>query len=115
MDDMDCQCRPDAELLSLCSDAMAADRIADQLRDATPDPWKERPAFSASLKRVSEMVRTHERLVPQIVGIGATTTAGIVAKAEIVAGLFHNSGGLRSAAVRSLVDDLLAVLGVGSA
>jgi len=61
---------------------------------------------------VSEASRTHERLMPQIVGLSATTTAGVIAKADVVAGLFQGSG-LRSAAVRSLVDDLLAVLGAG--
>ena len=66
------------------------------------------------IKRVSEASRMHERLVPQIVGINATTTAGLVAKADVVAGLFQGSG-LRSAAVRSLVDDLLTLLGAGSA
>lgn len=112
-DDLDTRCRPDAELLSLCADAMGADRIADQLRNERPDPWKERPAFSQSITRLSEAVRTRERLTPHIMALSATTTAGVIAKAEIVAVLFHNSSGLRSAAVRSLVDDLLAVLGAG--
>lgn len=112
-DDMDCRRRPDAELLSLCADAMGADRIADQLRSETPDPHKERPAFSVSMGRLSEAVRTRDRLTPQIVGISATTQAGVIAKAGVVAALFHNSSGLRSEAVRSLVDDLLAVLGAG--
>lgn len=110
-DDMDCRRRPDAELLSLCNDALGAERIADRFRSEAPDPWTERPAFSAAIKRVSEAVRTQERLTPQIVGLSATTKAGIIAKAEVVGTLFHNSRGVRSAAVRSLVDDLLAVLG----
>lgn len=110
-DDMDCRRRPDAELLSLCADAIGADRIADQLRNEAPDPWKERPAFSKSISRLSEVVRTWDRLTPQIVDLSATTAAGVVAKAEVVAALFQRSSGLRSAAVRSLVDDLLAVLG----
>ena len=114
-DDMDAWRRPDAALLSLCADAMGADRIADQLRNETPDPWKERPAFSNSISRLSEAVRARDRLTPQIVGLNATTEAGVVAKAEVVAALFQNSSGLRSEAVRSLVDDLLAVLGAGPA
>lgn len=110
-DDMDCRRRPDAELLSLCNDALGAERAADRFRNETPDPWTERPAFAASIKRVSEAVRTQERLTPQIVALSATTTAGLVAKAEVVVGLFQRSSGLRSEAVRSLVDDLLALLG----
>ncbi len=110
-DAMDGRHRPDAELLSLCSDALGAERVADRFRNEMPDPWMERPAFAAAIGRVSEAVRTQERLAPQIVGLGATTKAGLAAKAEVVAGLFHRSSGLRSAAVRSLVDDLLAVLG----
>lgn len=111
-DDMDCRRRPDAELLSLCRDALGAKRTADRFRSETPAPWTERPAFAAAIKRVSEASRTHERLMPQIVGLSATTTAGVIAKADVVAGLFQGSG-LRSAAVRSLVDDLLTVLGAG--
>lgn len=112
-DDMDARRRPDAELLSLCAEAIGANRIADQLRNEWPDPWKERVAVSKSVSRISEAVRARDRLTPQVVGLSATTTAGVVAKAEVVAALFQNSGGLRSEAVRSLVDDLLAVLGAG--
>lgn len=114
-DDMDARRRPDAELLSLCNDALGAERAADRLRNERPDPWKERQVLTSVIKRILEASRTHERLVPQIVGLSATTKTGVVAKAKVVVGLFHNSSGLRSEAFRSLVDDLLALLGAGPA
>ncbi len=109
-DEANCLRRPDAELLSLCSDAMGAKRIADRFRTDTPCPWSQKTAFSASVSLMTEAARTQDRLVPYIAGRSATTTAGIVAKAEVVATLFQGTG-LRSDAVRSLVVDLLAVLG----
>ncbi len=111
--DTDCALpvRPDAELLALCREVMGAERIADDVLDGPmPDRWADRPTHQRTMARLSEACRTRDRLLPRVIEVEATTTAGVVAKARAIETLFSTSRGQRADAVRSLVADLVAVL-----
>ena len=103
--------RPDAELLALCGEIMGAGRLVDEFRSkAGPCPWTEKPAHQRAMSSFGEACQTQDRLLPRVVEVEATTTAGIVAKAQVVDRLFVNKGGWRAATVRALVADLVTVL-----
>ena len=107
--------RPDAELLALCGEVMGADRIADGVRGGCwPSPWDNAAGFRSASDRVSEACRTRDRLLLRVVEVRATTAAGVAAKARAIELLFATSRGRRSAAVRALVADLVAVLGASA-
>ena len=63
-----------------------------------------------AMSRLSEACRAKDRMIPRITEMDATTPAGVVAKAEVIGSLLNGTG-QRSDAVRSLVADLLAVVG----
>lgn len=104
---------PDAELLALCKEIAGADRIADAERAADIHPWEQPVAFKALGDRLHEACRDKARLMPRAIELHATTPAGVLAKAELVAELFQNARGQRAAAVRALVEDLARVLAAG--
>lgn len=115
--DVDCALpvRPDAELLALCREIMGAGRIVDDFcSKASPCPWTEKAAHQRAMSSFGEACQTQDRLLPRVVEVEATTTAGIVAKAQVIERLFANKGGWRAAAVRALVADLVAVLQAGA-
>ena len=69
--------------------------------------WRQRVT---AMSRLSEACRAKDRIIPRIIELDATTPAGVVAKAEVIGSRFNGTG-QRSDAVRSLVADLLAVVG----
>ena len=106
---------PDAELLALCGEVMGAERIMDDVRGGPGlCPWTDKPGFLRAANLLHEACRTQDRLMPRVVEVRATTSAGVVAKARTVDLLFATSRGRRSAAVRALVADLVAVLGANA-
>lgn len=107
--------RPDAELLALCGEIIGAGRIVDEFRSGPgPCPWTEKPAHQRAISGFGEACRTQDRLVPRVVEVSATTTAGVIAKAQVIERLFDNKRGGRADAVRSLLADLVAVLQPGA-
>ena len=106
-----CALRPDAELISACREYLGCDRIASDMREVTADPWEDRPAFRTQMDRLSDAVRERNRLLPQVLELPAKTHEGVAMKARVIGALFADKNGLRSAAVRSLTDDIAAVIG----
>lgn len=106
--------RPDAELLALCGEIMGAGRVVDEFRSGLgPCPWTEKPAHQRAMSGFGEACRTQDNLVPRVVEVSATTTAGVIAKAQVIERLFDNKRGARADAVRSLLADWVAVLQPG--
>lgn len=103
--------RADAELLSLCREALGCVRIAVAARDGQlPDPWEQKTAHRAVMDRLSEASRAKDRIVPRIIALKAVTAAGASAKARVIGSLFDQSRGQRVEAVKSLVEDVVAML-----
>ncbi len=107
--------RPDAELLALCGEVMGAERIAEGVRGSViPMPWEDKAGNLRMSATLGEACRTRERLMPRVVEVEATTVAGVVAKAQAIEVMFANRCGIKAAAVRALVADLVAVLRAGA-
>jgi len=107
--------RPDAELIALCHEAMACERAVAAEREGRMDRFNDPEGFRHRADRLHDAVREKDRLVPLIFEQDATTHAGLCAMAEVLRTLYEDSRGIRAAAVRSLVDDLLKVLARQSA
>ena len=106
-----CALRPDAELISACREYLGCDRIASKMREVTADSWEDQPAFRTQMDRLSDAVRERNRLLPQVLELPAKTHEGVAMKARVIGAIFADKNGLRSAAVRSLTDDIAAVMG----
>ena len=102
--------RPDAELIGLCREVMACERSAEATREGKLDRWGDPEGYRRRADHLHDVVREKERLVPLIFEQEATTHEGLCAMAEVLRTLYKNTKGVRAAAVRSLVDDLLKVL-----
>ena len=87
------------------------DRIASDMREVTPDPFEDRPAFKTQMNRLSDAVRERDRLLPLVLDISAKTHEGIAMKARVIGALFSDKSGIRGAAVRSLAVDVASVMG----
>lgn len=110
-----CASRPDAELISACREYLGCDRIASDMREVTPDPFEDRPAFKTQMNRLSDAVRERDRLLPLVLDISAKTHEGIAMKARVIGALFADKSGIRGAAVRSLAVDVASVMGAQKA
>ena len=69
------------------------------------------PATRRAMERLTAAHREHDRLVPLIFERDVTTREGLCAMAKVLGTLYENGRGVRSFAVRSLVGNLLKVLG----
>ena len=103
--------RPNAELLHLCREIAGCRRIAEDCRGGRICVWDQPTAFQAERDRSKAAHQDIERMVPRVIELEATTPAGALAKARVVAGLFGMGSGRRAEAVRVLVEDLVRVLG----
>jgi hypothetical protein len=109
--------RPDGELISLCRDVMASERIAERERAFRPDvtltdgmKWGDHPAIKASMRRLSEAHRLKQHSTEALTALQATTPDGVIAKARVIAMAEYVRSG-RQALAQSLAKDVLAVLG----
>jgi len=107
--------RPDAELIALCREAMACERAVEDARENFLPRYVDKEASRRVSDRLDTAFHQKGKLVPLIFEQEATTHEGLCAMAEVLGTLYASSRGLRAAAVRSLVDDLLKVLAGQSA
>jgi hypothetical protein len=112
--------RPDGQLISLCREALGADRIAGRARaDWLPPPIIDEKgvrlgdslAYKEHLRRLSEASRLKRQALEALIDLQAATLEGVVAKAKVLeAGPDRARSGKRALA-QSLGADVLAVLG----
>ena len=111
-----CASRADAELISSCREYLGCDRIASEacavlagkLQD---DPWLDPDEALSQARLISDAIREKNRLLSVVLETPARTHEGVAMKARVIGAIFADKNGLRSAAVRSLTDDIAAVMG----
>jgi hypothetical protein len=107
-----CALRPDAELISACREYLGCERIASGLRDGVLSSGE---SWGATLrtqgKLLGNAVREQNRLLAHVINLPAKTPEGVAMKARVIGAVFANTSGVRGAAVRSLMDDVAAVMG----
>lgn len=103
-----CGTRADAELIGTCREYLGCERIA---RDAREAPTASRAEARGQAQVVSDAVREQNRLLPTILKLPAKTREGVALKARVIAALFASQKGLKSEAVRSMAEDVAAVMG----
>jgi hypothetical protein len=107
--------RPDAELIALCRDVVAADGAVEEQRAQYPCPWSEKEAFKRQQARWRAAREERDQLLARISILPATTGAGVAAKAAALQPFLANRRGPQMAAVLKLLEEAVAVLGEGGA
>ena len=103
--------RPDARLIVLCREAVAADDTAEEQRAFYPNPWTEREALNRQRMLFGAALKERDQLLAEIGTLPATTREGLAAKAEALQPFLVNQRGPRLSAVLTLLQEIVAVLG----
>lgn len=106
-----CALRPDAELISACREYLGCERIVSDLRDGAVPSGESWDTLRTQGRLLSNAVREQNQLLAHVINLPAKTPEGVAMKARVIGVVFANTSGVRGAAVRSLMDDVAAVMG----